>query len=205
MKLLFTGCDQTQIVTLTKDREVGNLIQLFETIAQEEGWQPGEQLRAYQQQALHLGVMMDGTLVGGLQALPGRSIQPLPCQVLWPDASLPDLAHTLHITMMALAKHQRGHARLFWPLCVELWRHCDCQDIHTLLLEATPPTLHIYRRLGWPLEVIGELRPHWGEDCFLCQMGVQQVAEALTQKAEYVPSYRALLQQATCSHDSNPA
>ena len=60
---------------------------------------------------------------------------------------------------------------------MELWRSCEAQGITELWLEATPPTLAVYRRLGFPLKVVGELRTHWGEDCYLCRMGVAEVAD----------------------------
>ena len=64
------------------------------------------------------------------------------------------------------------------------------------MIEATPPTLRLYRRLGWPLRIIGELRLHWGEQCYLCGMGVQDVADALVGKAQRARSYRILVDQA---------
>ena len=56
--------------------------------------------------------------------------------------------------------------------------------------------LRLYRRLGWPLTIIGELRLHWGEKCYLCSMGVREVADALASKAERASSYRLLVDQA---------
>lgn len=44
-------------------------------------------------------------------------------------------------------------------------------------LEATPAKLKVYRRLGWPLCVRGDLREHWGEPCALCSLDVAE-AEA---------------------------
>ena len=64
------------------------------------------------------------------------------------------------------------------------------------MLEATPSTLRLYRRLGWPLEVVGELRMHWGEECYLCRMDVQEVAAALAAKARKSDTYRVLVEQA---------
>ena len=63
-------------------------------------------------------------------------------------------------------------------------------------MEATPATLKLYQRLGWPLEIIGDLRPHWGEGCYLCRMDVQDVAAALALKAQKSQTYRLLVEQA---------
>lgn len=114
---------------------------------------------------------------------------------MWPDADLAG-AVTAHVTILALERPYRGRPGLFGPLCVELWRWCHDRNVAQIVIEATPPTLRLYRRLGWPLEVIGELRPHWGEECYLCRMGVRQVAEALADRAGRSPSYRLLVEQA---------
>ena len=195
MEPLFGDADRTQVVALTSAGEAGALIENFEAIAREEGWQPGDALRAHGEEALHLGVTVEGKLVGGLQAVLGGGGRPLPYVAVWPEVEVAEPARTLHVTMMALRAEYRGNPRLFWPLCVELWRWCVREGVETILLETTPPTLRVYRRLGWPLEVVGGLRPHWGEPCYLCRNSVRQVAEALTARAARSDIYKALVQQ----------
>lgn len=66
----------------------------------------------------------------------------------------------------------------------------------TLFIEVTPRVLPLYHRLGWPLNIVGELRSHWGEDCYLCTLGIPEVAEALLRRAEHSPYYRQIVAQA---------
>lgn len=158
MEMRFEGEGSACVAQLTQPGEVGMLLTVLEAIAAELCWQPGRQLRDNRGAALHLAVLMNGKIVGGLQAVPGSVSDPLPCRHVWPDVPIADEAHTLHVTMLALQEEHRAHSCLFWPLCVELWRWCRQQGIQSILLEATPPTLRVYQRLGWPLSVIGDLR-----------------------------------------------
>lgn len=196
MEIRFEAEGATCVACLTKEDEVTALVQVLEDIAAELCWQPGEQLRENQEAALHLAVMVNGRIAGGLQAVPGSVSNSLPCRQVWPEVEVADEAHALHVTMLALQEEHRAHAPLFWPLCVELWRWCRQQGIQSILLEATPPTLRVYQRLGWPLSIIGDLRMHWGEPCYLCKMSVDEVEGTLTEKAKRSPAYRALIDQA---------
>ena len=105
------------------------LIALFEAIAQEEGWQPGEQLRAHQDALCLLRrVHVDGTLAGGMQVtVAGWGKDSLPFQAVWPDADASAPCRTAHVPILAIRPEFRGPLRLFWPLCVELWRFCTVQ------------------------------------------------------------------------------
>jgi hypothetical protein len=77
-----------------------------------------------------------------------------------------------------------------------MWRWCVGEGIATLSLEVTPRVLPLYRRLGWPLQIRGEARVHWGEECYLCTLGVPEVAEALLRRAGRSPYYRHIIAQA---------
>ena len=44
--------------------------------------------------------------------------------------------------------------------------------------------------------IVGERRLHWGEECYLCTLGIPEVAQALLQKAEHSPYYRQIVAQA---------
>ncbi len=68
--------------------------------------------------------------------------------------------------------------------------------MEAVLLECTPPMLKLYRRIGWPLKVIGELRMHWGEECNLCQMQVLEFAGSILARAIRSSVYRELVCQA---------
>lgn len=188
--------EHVEVVAMTSAPEAERVVQVLETIACELCWQPGEQLREFQADAVHLAVMLSGVLAGGLQAVRFCPHRPFPFRRVWPGVVVDEEHRALHVTMMALHSEYRGHFHLFWPLCVELWRTCVAQGVQTIVIEATPSTLRLYQRLGWPLEAVGDLRMHWGEPCLLCQMDVQQVAQALTLKAERSRTHRLAVEQA---------
>ena len=173
--------------------EAACLVGLLEGIAAELGWRPGDQLRADAPRAVHFAAYVQGELAGGLQLVPPSEGLPLPCERVWPDARLPHRGRTAHIAILAVRKEHRGSAGLLWPLCVAMWRHCAASGIADISLEVTPGTHRLYRRLGWPLEVVGDLREHWGEDCLLCRMGASEVAGAMVARAMRSPSYRGIV------------
>lgn len=195
IRTLYEVDDSVQVVQMTVPADVEALLALFGRVAEEQDWQPGNALQAYVPYAEHLAVLVGGEVAGGLQAVPGTAPVPPPHQAVWPEVDAGDPARRLHVTVMALAPEHRGSARLFWPLCVELWRRCAHDGIETILLEATLPTLRVYRRLGWPLEVIGDRRRHWGEECVLCRLDVGRAAEAITDRARRCASYGKLVAQ----------
>jgi hypothetical protein len=77
-----------------------------------------------------------------------------------------------------------------------MWRHCVATGIANLFIEVTPRVLPIYQRLGWPLEIQGTLRLHWGEDCYLCTLSIPDVAAGLLHRAEASLFYRQIVMQA---------
>ena len=173
-----------------------DMIEFFERIAREEGWQPGEQLRQQPETARHLGVTVQNKLVGGVQVVLPTDDNKLPYSAVWPDIQMNPAKRAAEVTVLAIDKAFRGRAGIFWPLCTELWRLCVREQIGTLVLEATPEMFDKYCRAGWPLEIVGDLRMHWGENCYLCIMSVQAVAGSLLQLALKSPTYRVLIDQA---------
>lgn len=194
MKTLFQVDDHVRVVQMTSPEEGDTLLTVLEQIAREFAWPLGNALRQAQSGAQHFALTLDGAVIGGLQAVPG-SLRPSPHQAVWPDVAVADPHRTLHVTLMALLPQYRGRAFLFWPLCVELWRYCIAEGFEAILLETTPATLRFYRRIGWPLEEIGDLRPHWEEECLLCRMDVQEAGAIVCRKAGRTASYQALVQQ----------
>jgi hypothetical protein len=194
MKTLYeTGA--VKIVRLMSDADIDRLIRVFEEIAGELSWQPGDRIRAYRSRSVHFGVVVGGQLAGGLQLATLDASGALPYREVWPEMALPDCRSVSHVTILALRKEFRGRQGVFWPLCVELWRDCVVRGIDDIRLETTPDTLRLYRRIGWPLEIIGELREHWGEPCLLCRTGVNEVAASVMEKAGRSQSYRAVIDQ----------
>ena len=174
--------------------ESAQLVAVLEGIADELAWQSGNQLRSYESTSIHFAAYVDGVLAGGLQLVPSALNQTLPCELVWPEVRLPSRDGTAHISIMAVRREYRGSVGLMWPLCVAMWRYCAAHRITDITLEVTPKTYLLYKRLGWPLEIVGELRPHWGDDlCYLCRMEAVEVAGAMLLKAPRSATYRDIV------------
>ncbi len=187
---------QKAVVKLCGADEENLLIMVLEQIAADLTWQPGQQLRDYQAQAVHFAAYADGELAGGMQLVPATLSKTLPCEAIWPEVTLPRRDRTAHIAILALRPEHRGTAGLLWPLCIAMWRYCASSGLTDISLEVTPDLYRLYRRLGWPLEIVGSLRPHWGEDtCYLCRMGVAEVAGEMMIRATQASSYRGIVSQ----------
>ena len=181
---------------LTEPKEAEALVGLFEGIAERENWQPEGALRRWQERSVYFALEAEGILAGGLQLVLPDAAGSLPCQSVWPEVSLGSSRYAAHVAMLALEEAFRGQSLLFWRLAVEMWRYCVGQGIATLFIEVTPRVLPIYQRLGWPLKIQGELRMHWGEDCYLCSLGIPEVAQTLLERAEHSAYYREIVAQA---------
>ena len=193
----------SQVRTITDDREVFALLNLFKEIAAEQGWQPGNWLEASPETASYLSVMHEGRLAGGVQIVFPDEQAYLPYQSVWPEVSVCNPLRTAHVTILALAQEFRGKQGIFWSLCIEIWRLCVAREVETVILEATPHMLEKYRKLRWPLEPVGELRKHWGEECCLCRMDMRMAAGAMIIQAQRSESYRALVEKASRSLQKN--
>ncbi len=196
MEPLFHKAGGGTIMRLEESGDINDLLKIFERVAEEEGWQPGSQLRAYPDTARYLAVLVGSDLAGGLQVVLPDAGGLLPYRAVWPEAQVCARGLVAEVTVLAIRRECRGRSGFFWPLCAELWRLCACEGVGTIVLEATPRMLERYRRVGWPLEVAGDLRLHWGEECYLCKMDVRTVAGSLLQLALRSSSYRALIVQA---------
>ena len=176
------------------------LLGLFREVASEEGWEPGSALEPCCRRSVYFALYAEGQLAGGLQLTLPDGPGMLPCFELWPEVgsclrSSRD-NHCAHVTMLALHPAFRGQGLLFWHLVVEMWRYCVGEGVATLFIEVTPRVLPLYRRLGWPLVVRGERKVHWGEECYLCTLGIADVARALLLRAEHSRYYRQIVAQA---------
>ena len=100
------------------------------------------------------------------------------------------------MAMLATESQSQNQTHLFWQLVVEIWRYCVRENITTLYMEMTPRALPLCQWLGWPLDIVGERRLHWGEECYLCTLSIPEVARAILQRAEDSPYYRQIATQA---------
>lgn len=172
------------------------VICLFEKIAAEESWQPGDQLRAHVARSVYFGVWDQARLVGGLQLIVPDDAGEVPTHQVWPELPTLDVTSSvLHAAVLAVLPEYRGKdgGAAFWQLGSALWRYCVENQLKTIWLEATPKMLRCYRLLGWPLIVNGELRMHWGEPCFACSLSVREIAGSLAERALSSRTYREII------------
>ncbi len=183
------------VTHLSGPADVEGLLVVFEEIAAQEGWCPGGQLRAYTEPAYHLAAQVEGVIVGGMQIV-RSALHSMPYRAVWPEIEVHAAGEVAEVTILAVRPEWRGRPGLFWPLCTALWRLCIAEQIESLVLQSTSKMLNRYRKVGFPLEVIGDLREHWGEPAYLCRLDVREVAGALMEMALRFPSYRSLIGQA---------
>lgn len=195
MEILYESAGVT--VTFLYDCEIETLIRVFEEIATEEGWQPDGQIREYGSNSVFFAALVDGQIAGGLKLVVANGRDPMPASHVWPEIELRDRTDVAHAAILALKSEYRGHDGLFGSLCVEMWRYCVASRIKEIYLECVPKNLTLYRRIGWPLEVVGKLRTHWGEKCYLCRMGTDDVARSLCDKALRSEGTSKLVSQAS--------
>jgi GNAT superfamily N-acetyltransferase len=178
------------------DEDQSAIVQLFEEIAAAEGWQPGDQLRAHIARSTYFGIWDKERLAGGLQLVSPDEAGELPSHLVWPELPVVERGTpVLHAAVLAVLPEYRGHdgGAAFWGLGSALWRYCIQQEVKAIWLEATPKMLRCYRLLGWPLEVIGELRTHWGEPVYPCKLEMRAVAGSLAERALTSTTYRGII------------
>ena len=174
-------------------KRVYELQSLFAQIAVEEAWKPGNQIMAQVGRSVYFDVEAGGELAGGIQLEIDDGSNTWSFQSVWPEARPACRGRAAYIAILALKKSYRGDYMLMWKPCISMWQYCKRVGIEELWIVATPRTLAAYRRLGWPLMVRGELRSHWGEDCYLTSMTVDGVAASLEAKARRSLKYRKIV------------
>jgi hypothetical protein len=191
---LFQSACGVQVGVATTLAETQALISLFEQVAAEEGWHAGDQLRAFTQSAVYFCLHLRGELCGGLHLVRPSALGRLPGHAVWPELP-PAEENAAHIVVLALKRECRGSPETFWTFCAEMWRFAWQHRITELRLEVTPQVKRIYRRLGWPLEDIGEPREHWGEVCVPVKFDVCAAASEVVRRAERSELYRTVAAQ----------
>lgn len=179
------------LTRVTAHDDVRAILELFSWIADEQEWQPGDYLSGAPEGAEHIAVCSEGVMLGGLQVVFPDTDGKLPYLRVWPEVVVP--AQSAHVTILGVRPECRGRAELFWTLVCDLWSMGADRGIECYLLEATPPMLTIYRRMGLPLEVIGELRMHWGEPCYLTKVDPVAFAGGIVMRARKSAVFNNLL------------
>ncbi|HVA91431.1 MAG TPA: hypothetical protein VNL71_16490 [Chloroflexota bacterium] len=171
--------DGVRVSRVRTETEVEEVVRTFERLALSHDWAPDGQLRAYPDLSVYWAVRVDGRLAGGLQLVLGNTEGRLPVRTVWPELDLAGRADVADVALLAFCREHRGTAGLFWLVCAELWRYCAFHGIGELWFEIPPAILRLYRRIGWPLKVAGELREHWGELCYPCRLDVKELTDAM--------------------------
>jgi len=176
--------------------EIDSVVCLFEAVAKEKGWCPEGALRETVYRSTYLGLEVRDRLVGGMQIVTADRCGRFPFNDVWPETVPARPGQSAHVAVLAVEQTVRGQGRLFWYLAAEMWRHCVGIGVSSVYIEASPRILPIYRRLGWPLKVCGELRSQWGAPTYLRSLGIPDVAEAILRRAEHSAYYRQIVSQA---------
>lgn len=185
-----------EVVRLIERDEIDALLDLFDEVVAEKEWQPGDALDCDQYRSAYFGLLVHDELAGGLQiAFPDRT-GALSCQHVWPEVPIVPENHCAHVELMVVDKPFRGGACVFWHLAAEMWRYCLAEGVTRLYIEANPRTYSLYRRIGWPLQIEGEARPHWGSQTYLCTLDMAEVAKSIIRRAGNSEHYRDVVMQA---------
>lgn len=160
-------------------------------------------------------------IAGALYLVRGNSTNTLPTRSVWPEIDFGGRTDIADVFLLALAPKFRGGGLglvrvgdsdggnrisgdgpikalpVFWQLCVGMWQWCHVEGIHELCGIATPRSTLLYRRLGWPLSIVGPERSHWGEPCVPFLLSVSAVHAEITRRAARgSQSYRQIMEAA---------
>ena len=77
--------DHIEVALLEQGKEVQELLILFQHVAEELTWQPGEFLCSASPSSAHLAGFVGGQLAGGIQIVIQNEEGHLPCQRVWSE------------------------------------------------------------------------------------------------------------------------
>lgn len=192
MEQLIAGAAGEMVARATKPVENEELISAFEALAIEEGWLPGDSLRKYSARSVNFAGIVEGRVAGGIQLVLNDPTQDLPCHDVWPEYRNNMNEKTAHVAILVIERQHRTKTSLFWLLAVSLWQYCRSHAIDDLTLEATPKSFRNYCRLGWPLSIVGPIRMHWGEPCYLTRLSVAEAEQSIRSHAPTLSHCRLL-------------
>ena len=185
-----------QIAILSgRDADSQPLLEVFERVSEQQSWQPGDDLRADTRNAIYFAVQKSGEVVGGIKLVVGAQ-NGMPVTRVWPELGLDGREDVADLALLAFNAEHRGDLTALWAVGVEMWRHCACNGVREIWAELPERNLRLYRRIGWPFEVRGALRDHWGEPCWPCSMGVDDVHRVVAARAARSPLFATALAQA---------
>lgn len=176
--------------------EAAETIEFLAQISQEKGWQPPPgALEAYPERSVFLVHRDESGILGALKLVCGGVGSHLPVMQIWPEFGLDNRAGIAELSVLALNSCARGR-QAFLPLTAAVWRYCMSRGINELWAELEPRMLAVYRRFGWPFEVMGELREYWGDPLYPCRLFGEDWLEEHVARADKSPRYLTALKQA---------
>src|SRR5690242_16859955 len=113
MQILYQGSPDTVIGMPDTPAETEACMGLLEAIAQEQGWQPGGQMRAYPEHSLHMVAVVGSAWAGALQMVVPNGDGWLPCLRVWPEVARLLTGRMAHGTALGLLPDYRGQFGLF--------------------------------------------------------------------------------------------
>lgn len=172
------------------------LMDQFRVIACEQGWHVLDDLRADVPNAMAIAAVREGKVIGGIELQRADESGFLPICSVWPELRFSITPRTAELVLLAIERPRRGRIDLLWMLTTEMWRQCLRLSIRELLIEVPTQNLRVYRRIGWPLTVIGGVREHWGEECYACSLDLCAVRDVALEKLRKVPDLAFIEHQA---------
>lgn len=157
---------------------------LFRSVAAEKGWAPGGDLGEPEGESAIVAALCDGLLAGGVEVRMPDLDGHLSVVATWPELAGLRCPRPAELVLIAVAPEFRAVPGLLWALCAETWRACDRRGVSDLLTAVPPRNLPLYRRLGWCPEIVGPERPHWGEPCLPCRIGIGEARAEFERRAE---------------------
>lgn len=176
--------------------EAGEAIEFLAQVSAEKGWQPPPgALEAYPDRSVFLVHRDESGILGALKLVRGGKNRRLPVMQVWPEFLLDTRNNIAELSVLALTACSRGR-QAFLPLTAAVWRYCMSRGINELWAELEPRMVAVYRRFGWPFEVMGELREYWGDPLYPCRLFGEDWLDEHVTRADKSPRYLTALMQA---------
>jgi hypothetical protein len=179
------------VTAATHPQLVVQVVAMFEEVASEMAWKPGDQLTAYPTSSSYSVIEVEGRVAGALQLVRGGTSERLPVLKVWPEleADLAGRSDVADAALCAVRKEFRGQRHLYWALYAGAWRHCVRSRIREVWMELSPRKVSAYRSLGWPFTIEGPLRMQWEELCYPCRYSVRESGAAMIALARHSGTY----------------
>jgi hypothetical protein len=187
--------DGLTVGLLTNERDRAALQRLFEQVAVERGWEPGDDLSTAAS-STYVALFRGGTLTGGAEVRRPGATGELPMHATWPELRQLVTGPSAELVLLALSPEHRGTLRLLRTLSGGIWRECHAMGLTSLIAAVPVPRLAAYRRFGWGVTVVSEARAHWSEACLPCVIDLEEVVKEGLRRIRSAPSLAYMAEEA---------